>query len=86
MKIVNLFDHAANPNQSQNDTLYPESIYEDVIDYLPRAIRQTEAARTPADPASEDAQPAEDSSEQAGQRDGARGESAGTLQDSMPAI
>ena len=36
MKIVNLFDHVPNPNpiQKQDDTLYPESIYEDVLDYL----------------------------------------------------
>ena len=78
--------HARAGNLASRD-IGPISVCaEDVIDYLPRAIRQTEAARTPADPASEDAQPAEDSSEQAGQRDGARGESAGTLQDSLPAI
>ena len=40
MKIVNLFDRVPNPNpnpnknSSRNDTLYPESIYEDVLDYL----------------------------------------------------
>lgn len=36
MKIVNLFDHVPNPNpiQKQDDTLYPESIYENVLDYL----------------------------------------------------